>query len=295
MKKQKRDIYQEVTDRIVKAMESGHLPWVKEWKGGEGCSMLPYNASTRQNYSGVNTLILFLEAEEKGYNTNGWVTFKQAKALGGNVRKGEKGCTVVYYSTFKRTVEDVTTGEDAEVNIPFLKSYTVFNIEQCDGLNLAELKPLAMPEGFDHIDEWVNHTAADIRHGGDKASFSSALNIIRMPRPEAFTSPEAYYATLFHELTHWTGHKSRLERKLGNRFGSEEYAAEELIAELGAAFVCAQFGMCSELRHASYLQSWLKVLKNDKKAIFTAASQASKAAQHLNSYQPEQDEQQAAA
>ncbi|WP_448215290.1 ArdC family protein [Endozoicomonas sp. 2B-B] len=295
MTKQRRDIHQEVTDRIIKAMESGNLPWVKEWKAGEACSMLPYNASSKKNYSGVNTLLLFIEAEEQGYNANGWVTYKQAQALGGNVRKGEKGCTVVYYNTMKRTVDDVETGEELEVKIPFLKSYTVFNIEQCDGLNLEELKPLEMPEGYDHIDSFVRATSAQIRHGGGKACYSSVLNLIRMPRPEDFTSPEAYYATLFHELTHWTGHKSRLDRQLGNRFGSEAYAAEELIAELGAAFICAQFGICSELRHASYLQSWLKVLKNDKKAIFTAASKASKAAEHLNAYSLEEETERAAA
>jgi antirestriction protein ArdC len=278
-----RDIHQEVTDRIVAALETGVAPWVKPWKETKGGTM-PHNAVTRRAYSGVNVLLLWIAAQEKGYAGSGWLTFKQAKELGGNVRKGEKATNIVFMKplTFTETTEG---GDTEEKSVLLARGYAVFNIEQCDGLperihsqkadNLVEVETDAA------FNAWVAGTGASLRHGGNRACYSPSHDAITMPKPEQFRDLNSYKATLLHELTHWTGHKSRLDRNLRNRFGSQEYAAEELVAELGAAFLCAELQVDGQLQHAEYIASWLKVLKADKRAIFTAASAASKAANYL--------------
>ena len=290
--KAKSDIYQEVTDRIIAVMEKGELPWLKPWKKsgkGDAVAQLPYNAISGKNYSGVNTLLLFVRSMEQGYQSNAWLTFKQAKELGGHIRKGEKGTTITYASAYM--VKEEVNGKTEEKKIPFLKKYTVFNVEQCDELDMTkfqELKPMKRPEGFADLDSFIASTGAIINHGGDKAAYyGDKRDFIIMPRVEQFEDTERYYGTLLHELTHWTGNKKRCDRNLSGRFGSESYAMEELVAEMGSAFLCAQFGIHCELEHASYLQSWLKVLKADKKAIFTAASKAQQAANFLNDYSKE--------
>ena len=221
------------------------------------------------------------------------MTFKQAQELGGHVRKGEKGSLVVYADRIRRTELDVDTGEEAEREIPFLKGYTVFCVDQIDGLPeryYAKVEPRLDPvQRIDHAESFFAATGADIRHGGNQAYYSVTHDYIQMPPFECFRDAESYYATLAHETTHLTRHPKRLDRDFGRkRWGDEGYAAEELVAELGSAFLCSDLDMTPEPRedHAAYIGSWAKVLKNDKRAIFTAASYAQRAVDYLHSLQP---------
>ncbi len=264
------DIYQTVTDRIITALEQGTAPWLKPWAEGKCGTMGPFNAATGRPYNGINWLVL---------GSGGWLTFKQAKELGGSVRKGEKGTQIVFWSFPK--IKDAETGEEKVV--PFAKGYTVFAVEQCEGLNEAKLKaPAPITAGQTSINVIAAQAGAQVRHGGSKAFYSPSTDHVQMPSLDAFESADAYAGTLAHELVHWTGHQSRCDRQFGKRFGDDAYAFEELVAEIGSAFVCAQTGIPLEgLQHTSYVASWLKVLKNDKRAIFTASSQAKKAAEFL--------------
>lgn len=269
------DIYQTVTDRLVTALEAGTVPWLRPWKtANRGSALEPYNASSGRPYNGVNLLILGCAP----YQSLGWMTFNQARALGGCVRKGERGTTVVFWK-FDRVRDD----ETGEVKTrPFARAYTVFNVEQIDGLpeTLAAPLPPVAPEGG--VIEVARRHGVDLRHGGDRAFFSPTYDFVQMPSADAFKSPEHYDATLAHELTHWTGGKARLDREFGKRFGDQAYAFEELIAEIGSAFACARLGVPLDgLQHPAYLANWLAVLKGDKRAIFTAASAAKRAAELL--------------
>ncbi|MDK4565496.1 zincin-like metallopeptidase domain-containing protein, partial [Kingella kingae] len=246
---------------------------------------LPYNTVTGKHYNGVNVLTLLGKATFKGYEKGAWLTFKQAQSVGGNVKKGEKGTKVVYFDLIK--VKDKETGED-EV-IPMLKSFTVFNIAQCENLDFEKLvikgseQESEAVKDIQEIEEIASSFGVKIAHCETLKApcYIRSQDEIRMPHKEQFQTTENYYATLLHELVHSTGHESRLNRQFGKRFGDDAYAFEELIAELGAAFLCADFGLIGATveNHAAYLQSWLHVLRNDKKAIFTAASQAGKAAE----------------
>jgi antirestriction protein ArdC len=238
----------------------------------------------------VNVLLLWGDAISKGFSSSTWMTYKQAQELGGQVRKGECGSLVVFADSIT-TTEDNGKGEEVERRIPFMKGYTVFNIEQIDGLPALygqepspALAPLALHQG---AEEFFAKTGATFRHGGNQACYSPASDVIRLPPPAAFRDPESYAATKAHELIHWTGHVSRCTRELGKRFGGRAYAFEELIAELGAAFLCADLGITPEIRedHGAYLAHWLAVLKEDKRAIFTAATHAQRAADFLQGLQ----------
>ena len=264
------DIYQTVTDRIIAALEQGTAPWLKPWADGKCGTMGPYNAASGRPYNGINWLVL---------GSGGWLTFKQAKELGGSVRKGEKGTQIVFWSFPK--IKDAETGEEKVV--PFAKGYTVFAVEQCDGIDAAKLKaPAPITAGQTNINVIAAQAGAQVRHGGSRAYYSPSTDHVQMPSLDAFESADAYAGTLAHELVHWTGHQSRCDRQFGKRFGDDAYAFEELVAEIGSAFVCAQTGIALEgLQHDSYVASWLKVLKGDKRAIFTASSQAKKAAEFL--------------
>lgn len=276
----RRDIAQEVTDKILAQLEAGAAPWVKPWRAIPGAGM-PYNYATGAPYSGTNVMLLWMAQAAADYPTAQWLTFNQAKALGGNVRKGETGTLAVYYGTAQRKDEN---GE-VEGAYRFLKGFTVFNVAQCEGL-----PEKAAPEGrvaaaAMERDEWADAflgaTLADIRYGEDKAAYYPGKDRIGMPSFESFETSDHFYATGFHELVHWTGAEKRLNRDLKGKFGAENYAAEELVAELGAAFLCAEFGFDGDLRHAGYIQSWIKLLKDDKHAFTRAASAASKAHQYL--------------
>jgi antirestriction protein ArdC len=288
------DVYQRVTDRIVQELEAGTRPWLKPWNAehaaGRMTRPLRHNL---QPYQGINILMLWGEAEAKGYAAPIWMTFQQAKELGGFVKKGEHGSPVVYASKFTKS-ETGDDGQESEREIPFLKEYTVFNVEQVEGLpeHFYQLKqqPKETMERIAHADRFFAYTGATIKHGGNQAYYAVTPDYVQMPRFETFRDAESYCATLAHELTHWTRHPSRLNRDFGRkRFGDEGYAVEELVAELGAAFLCADLAITPEVRedHASYIEHWLKILKDDKRAVFTAASHASRAVEFLHGLQPQ--------
>jgi antirestriction protein ArdC len=282
-----------VTNQIITELERGVRPWLKPWNAehaaGRICRPLRFNG---ERYSGVNVLTLWAEAETRGYACPIWMTFQQALALGGHVRKGQHGAPVVYASKFTKT-ETNNAGDEVEREITFMRQYTVFNVEQCDDLPASYYQPVEQPkttlERVADADAFFAATGADIRHGGNAAYYSMASDHVQMPPFVAFRDAESYYSTLAHESTHWTRHPSRLNREFGRkRWGDEGYAIEELVAELGAAFLCADLGITAEPRpdHASYVANWLTVLKNDKRAIFTAASHASRAVEYLHKLQP---------
>ena len=284
MTKVRADIYQEVTNTIIAQLERGVRPWEKSWQGGTGFT-LPQR-SNGQRYKGINVLLLWGAMEAKGFTAPHWFTFNQAKELGASVRKGEKASRVVYFDRITKEVQG-DNGQTEEQAIPFLKQYAVFNAEQIDGLPerfqpkpviVNPNKPIAQAEAF------FAALGLDIRHGGDRAYCSRATGHIQMPPLTSFIDAESYYATLAHETVHWSGHEPRLNREFGKRFGDAAYAAEELVAEIGAAFLAADLGLYAEPRedHAAYVEGWLKVLKADKRAIFTAASAAQKAADFLH-------------
>lgn len=289
------DIYTSITNRIVEQLEAGTRPWLKPWNAthaaGRITRPLRHNA---QPYSGINVIVLWMTAEMSGFLSPFWLTFKQAQELGGHVKKGEHGSQVVYASTFKKKDKD-DAGEETEQEIPFLKQYTVFCADQCEGLpkhfyQLAE-QPKEKIERIEAVERFVASTKAEIHTGGNQAYYTLAADRIQMPPFETFRDAESHAATIIHELTHWTRHPSRLNRDdFGRkRWGDEGYAMEELVAELGSAFLCADLQITPEVRedHASYIEHWLKVLKDDKRAIFTAASHASKAADYLHGLQPQ--------
>jgi len=278
------DIYQEVTDRIIEALEAGTQPWARSWQA-TSTNALPHNALTGRPYNGVNVLLCWAESMAKGYNASGWLTFKQAKQLGGSVRKGEKGCRIVFWKFLKRT-ETGADGNETSSTFPMARAYTVFNVDQCDGLKLPARETLEVTmadhERHELGQKLVDMSGADIVFGGSQPCYMPGADRVHMPELGLFNTAEDFYATAFHELTHWTGNKARLNRDMSGRFGSESYAAEELVAELGAAFLTAELGMDgTHLQHESYLAGWLRVLKQDKRAIFTAASMATKAATFL--------------
>jgi len=287
----KKDVYERITASIVAELEKGVRPWLKPWTSGA-----PVSRPLRANgvaYRGINTLVLWSAAMEKGYRAPIWMTFKQALELEAHVRKGEQGTGVVYASTFSRTETDEATGEATERDIPFLKGYTVFNVEQIEGLPAhyypAPPGPVNPEARIASAEAFFAATGATIRHGGDRAFYAPSLDLIQMPDFVTFRDAESYYATLAHETVHWTSHERRLARDFGRaRWGDEGYAMEELVAELGSAFLGADLGIAPEVRtdHASYIGSWIEVLKNDRRAIFTAAAHAQRAADFLHAFQP---------
>lgn len=290
----KPDVYQRITNAIVAELEKGVRPWFKPWSGEHAAGRI--TRPLRHNgmaYQGINVLMLWAAAEESGYAAPIWMTYRQAREMGAHVRKGERGELVVYASTLTRTETDEESGEETEQAIPFMKGYTVFNVEQIEGLPAhyyalaeAQLDPV---QRIERAESFFAATRARIDHGGNRAYYTIAQDRVQMPPFEAFRDAESYYATLAHELTHWTRHPSRLERDFGRkRWGDEGYAMEELVAELGSAFLSADLDLTPEPRadHAAYIGNWLEVLQNDKRAIFTAAAHAQRAADYLASLQP---------
>jgi antirestriction protein ArdC len=287
------DVYQRITDQIVAELEKGVRPWFKPWNAEHAAERIirPLRGNGIP-YQGINVLMLWSAAMEKGYAAPIWMTFKQALDLKAHVRKGEAGSLVVYADKIIRTETDAETGEEAERAIPFMKGYTVFNVEQVDGLpEHFYAKPSPRTETVQRIERAESFFAAAgaaIRHRGNMAFYSVSHDHVQMPPIEAFRDAESYYATLAHETTHWTRHPSRLDRDFGRkRFGDEGYAMEELVAELGSAFLSADLDLTPEIRedHAAYIGSWIKALKDDKRAIFSAASHAQRAADFLHGLQ----------
>jgi len=285
------NIYDEVTARIIAELEGGRVPWVQPWASDEDsiCGTvvaMPRNALTRRTYSGINVLILWFAAIAQGYPLQGWLTFRQALEAGGSVSKGERGTTIVYADMFVPGAERARAKEAEEPAkaIPFLKRFTVFNVAQVAGLP-ADLvpAPISLPERelVPVAESLMAASGVDVRIGGDQAFYAPGGDFVQVPPQTAFFEQINYYRTCLHELTHATGHRSRLDRKLTTDFGSKDYAREELVAEMGSAFLCASLGIVPTVRHADYLASWLAVLREDNRAIFRAASAASKASDWL--------------
>jgi antirestriction protein ArdC len=272
----KEDLYQRVTDTIVAELERGVAPWVQPWRTldarfGGG----PFNGYTARGYRGVNVLLLLVAAAQKGYQDPRWFTYRQAQTLGAQVSRGEKSTLVIFWKQLQIQKKDEEIGEDAQKRVPLLRSYAVFNAEQCEGIPaLPKVEERAAELRYADAQALFARHEVDIRYGGDKAFFTPTLDFIQMPRIEAFESEEHYWGTMLHELTHWTGHESRLDRDLKHRFGSEAYAAEELVAEMGSAFLCAHLAVEGHLRHPEYIGHWLRVLRDDKRAVFKASSLA---------------------
>lgn len=289
------DVYARITDRIVADLEKGVRPWVQPWSGrnaaGRVTRPLRHNG---QPYTGLNVLLLWSETMERGFASAVWMTFRQATELGAHVRKGESGATVVYASRVTRTEFDAYGGE-VERDIPFLKAYTVFNCDQIEGLPdhyYRQAEPAPDPiMSIEHADRFFANTGAVIRHGGSQAFYSPSNDTIQMPELRNFRDAESYVATLAHESIHWLGAPHRLNRDL-SRYHKDltERAREELCADIGACFVCADLGIVPELEprpdHASYVALWLKLLGDDRRAIFQAAAHAQRAVAYLNDLQP---------
>ncbi|PTW63171.1 antirestriction protein ArdC [Breoghania corrubedonensis] len=291
------NLYSEITDKIITELEAGRVPWVQPWgtATAKAALGLPKNASTDRQYSGINVLLLWGAVIERGFSGQSWLTFRQALSLGGNVRKGEHGTTVVYADRFvpeeeKRRARE--TGEDAQA-IPFLKRFTVFNTDQCENLpeDVATAAP-PVPTGLiePRVEALINATGIDFRIGGNRAFYVPAQDYVQVPPPQAYFEPINWHRTALHELGHATGHVSRLGRDFSGSFGTKKYAFEELIAEINAAFCCASLGIAPTVRHADYIGSWLEVLREDNRAIVRAASQASKAADWLLAFAPDDTE-----
>jgi antirestriction protein ArdC len=282
-----KDLYQRVTEQIVAAIEAGveagRMPWHRT---GESQSF-PLNAATRNPYRGINVLALWAAAAERSYPTGVWATYKQWQELDAHVRRGERGTLAVYWKLAERDAETDADEENENGTAErrfFAQSFFVFNAAQVTGYTPATPLVLSEAERIESAERFFNTLGADIRHGGEEAYYWPTTDHIQMPPFGAFTDPGAYYSVLAHEATHWTGNEKRLARELSNRFGSDAYAVEELVAELGAAFICAGLGIDSEPRpdHAAYLASWLRVLRSDKRAIFAAAGKAQQAVDWMN-------------
>lgn len=276
----KTDFHQLITNQIIEALEAGVKPWVCPWD--RTCaSGLPINASTMKTYQGMNIMLLWMSAAEHCFVSQYWMTFKQVVDMGGKVRKGEKGTTIFFYKIVEK--KDAANSEEDET-YAMLKTYSVFNLDQVEGVDFEESKePLNKIDLVDEMETFINRTGANLTYGGAKAFYRPSTDQVVIPTRELFHSTEGMYATILHEITHWTGHKSRLDRDMKGAFGSKDYAFEELVAELGSAFLLADFGFDGDLfQHKNYIANWLQALKNDKRYIFKAATQASKAHQYLN-------------
>jgi antirestriction protein ArdC len=292
------NLYSEITDKILAELEAGRVPWVQPWgtAAAKAPLAMPKNASTGRTYSGINVLLLWGAAVGRGFGGQSWLTFRQALSLGGNVRKGERGTTVVYADRFVPEDEKkhaCETGEDPQA-IPFLKRFTVFNTEQCENLpeGVAASAP-PVPGGLiePRVEALIEATGIDFRIGGNRAFYVPAHDYVQVPPPQAYFEQINWHRTALHELGHATGHASRLGRDLSGSFGSRKYAFEELVAEINAAFCCASLGIVPTVRHADYIGSWLEVLREDNRAIVRAASQASKAADWLLAFAPADERQ----
>ncbi|GAB7221336.1 zincin-like metallopeptidase domain-containing protein [Vibrio owensii] len=276
-----RDIHQEITNKVIEALEQGRKPWICPWNKTINDTAMPINFSTGNRYKGINIMLLWLESEIKGFDSPYWLTFKQAKDLGGNVKKGEKGTQIIKYKLWEKA--DKEDPEKVE-KIPMIKGFTVFNANQIEGIDFPAPIIEETPEfiRIEEADRLIANTGAHIEHQGIKAFFTPAYDKIVMPKPERFKTEGDYYATLTHELTHWTGHQSRLGRKFGATKGNQDYAFEELVAELGSAFLLAEVGISGQLQnHTNYIADWLTKLRDDKKFIFQAASKASQTFEYI--------------
>ena len=278
---EKRDVYARVTDQIINAIEQGVKTWRMPWHTSGRFAFSPINVTSKKPYRGINTVCLWAAAQSKGYDSGEWGTYNQWQERGAQVRKGEKATLVVFWKFANESSESQADGDTPAhgSRLLFTKGYSVFNASQVDGYTPKADVERPMLERIERADAFFKAIGADLRHGGNRAYYSPSGDYVQMPPFDAFRENVSYYSTLAHEHTHWTSHGARCNRELGKRFGDNAYAAEELIAELGAAFTCAHLGLSTEPRedHAQYIQSWLRVLKGDKRGIFTASSKAQQA------------------
>ena len=281
----KRDVYARVTDQIITSIEQGVGNWRMPWHTSGKFAFSPINASSKKPYRGINTVCLWAAAQAKGYERGEWATYQQWQDRGAQVRKGEKATTVVFWKFANDSKESQDDGDQSPSSsrLIFTRGYSVFNAAQVDGYTPKADPDMPMPERIERADAFFQAIGANVRYGGNRAYYAPDSDHIQMPPFQAFVENVAYYSTLAHEHTHWTAKDNRCDRQLGKRFGDNAYAAEELIAELSAAFTCAHLGLSTEPRedHAQYINSWLNVLKADKRAIFTAASKAQQAADFM--------------
>jgi antirestriction protein ArdC len=289
LKKQSKSfsIYRDVTDRIIQALEKDCPPWIKPWKT-EGRGGLPRNFCTNKYYSGINVLLLWLSSELNGFSSNYYATFKQFSSKGLKILRGSSANRIVYVNKYKKIIETKKTDGTISVeekNIPFLKYYSVFNLEQTD-YTFPEDEPIKISGDFSSVKEYISNVPVKIIFSGDRAYYDRS-NYIKIPPKSKFTSASAFYSTIIHELIHWTGHESHLNREKNKGYNERRYSFEELIAELGAAFLSAELKIDGKLQHDSYIQSWLEYLKNDQKYIFKATKFASQAVEYLNQLQPQ--------
>ena len=281
------DVYRTITAKIVAAIEAGAGTFQMPWHGGLVPPAFPVNALTEKPYRGVNIIALWADAMQRRYLSGYWASYRQWQTLGAQVRKGERGSTILFYKPLDRTEDDES--DDNRSRLFIARASHVFNSEQVDGWQAPLPKLRSEVEVNDAFAAFIEATGADIRHGSQSACYRRDLDCILMPNPEAFigtttSSPtEAYHAVLGHETIHWAGAPHRLNREFGKRFGDQSYAFEELVAELGAAFLCSTFRIANEPRpdHAAYVSNWLSLLNCDMRAIFTAASKAQEAVEYL--------------
>lgn len=279
-------VCEEITQEIIEELKQGVMPWNKPWTGDSPVLQAP-RRHEGQHYRGINTVILLVKAMNKGFSSPYWMTFKQATALGATIKKGQKSTKIFYASSFE-VEEETEQGEQETHKIPYMKVYNVFNADQIEGLEdkyyyQADNNVIINDdiERIESFESFLEATGANFKHEGHNAFYSPIEDTITLPEFNTFKSSQGYYATAFHELTHWTGHKDRLDRELSMKKAS--YAFEELIAELGAAFLCAYTGIQPNIRddHAPYISSWIKALEDDPKVLFKAASKAQAALDYI--------------
>jgi antirestriction protein ArdC len=274
------EAYEKVTARIIAQLEAGTVPWAKPWQAGGAPLAMPVSVHGHK-YRGINLLILL----SAGFTSPAWLTYNQAKKLGGNVRKGEKGTAVLLWKRGRTyTIEGAKGGEPEERRGYYATTFTVFNAEQCEGLPANVAPPVETVPASEIVAEYLSDGGPKLRMGGDRACYSPLSDLVSMPAATSFKSHHAFEATLFHELVHSTGHASRLGREIQNVFGDHKYSKEELVAELGAAFLCARAGIQSpelEANSAAYIKSWLSAFQGDPKMLVQAASAAQKAVDHI--------------
>lgn len=284
-KPMKNDFYQDITNQVIEALEQGVKPWSCPWDVTHA-SGIPCNYQSQTEYKGLNIMLLWMSAQLNRFSSNKWLTYKQSKALGGQVRKGEKGTAIFFFKIVEKKNRHENDNDEQDT-YAMLRTFKVFNVDQIDGIEDDEVA-MARPERdeialIDEAERFIQQPWVSIRYGGQKAFYRPSTDDVVIPDRERFVSTADLYATIMHELTHWTGHQSRLDRDSKGRFGSKDYAFEELIAELGAAFTMADLGIVGDVQHESYIANWLEALKNDKRYVFKAAAQASKAHQYLMS------------
>jgi len=282
------DLYRTVTDKIVAAIEAGAGPFVMPWHVSAATGR-PTNALTGHGYRGVNVVALWAEAVMSGYGTGWWASYRQWERLGAQVRRGQRGSVIVYYNHLNTAPTEEL--DDSRFRL-VARASRVFNLDQVDGWQAPGAAQVSTVEALAEVETFITATKAVVEHGGSRACYRRDHDRIELPARERFrgsptsSASEAYYGTLLHELTHWSGAPHRLNRTFGTRFGDNDYAVEELIAELGAAFLCADLGIANEPRpdHAAYVSAWLEVLNEDRRAIFTAAARANDAAAYLQAF-----------